>query len=178
MSTPAVSTAAHAQIDCTTPDTAVDVAIVGAGPVGLTLAVLLAQLGRSVVVLERWPQPYRLPRAVHFDDEVGRIFQSCGLGEAVRALSEPAEVYEWRNGSGATLLRFGRLGAGPSGWPFSSMFCQPELEAVIESRADALTSIEVRRGLEVVAIEQRDDVVTNGCDEREGSRRRASGRGR
>ena len=150
--------------DRTAPDTAVDVAIVGAGPGGLTLAVLLAQLGRTVIVLERWPQPYRLPRAVHFDDEVGRIFQSCGIGDAVRALSEPAEVYEWRNGSGATLLRFGRLGAGPSGWPFSSMFCQPELEAVIESRADALTSIEVRRGVEVVAIEQRDDLVTIGCD--------------
>lgn len=44
------------------------------------------------------------------------------------------------------------------------MFCQPELEAVIESRADALTSIEVRRGVEVVAIEQRDDLVMIGCD--------------
>lgn len=38
--------------DRTAPDTAVDVAIVGAGPVGLTLAVLLAQLGRTVIVLE------------------------------------------------------------------------------------------------------------------------------
>jgi flavoprotein hydroxylase len=144
-------------------DADVDVAIVGAGPVGLTLAVLLAQLGRSVVVLERFPEPYRLPRAVHFDDEVGRLLQSCGVGDQVRAVSEPAEVYEWRNGAGTTLLRFGRIGTGPAGWPFSSMFCQPELEATIEARVDELASVEVRRGVTVDSLEQHDGVVTLGC---------------
>ena len=94
-----------------------DVAIVGAGPVGLTLGILLAQRGRRVAILERWPEPYPLPRAVHFDHEVGRILQSCGIGPALRAISEPAEIYEWRNAAGTTLLRFGRRGAAPSGWP-------------------------------------------------------------
>jgi 2-polyprenyl-6-methoxyphenol hydroxylase-like FAD-dependent oxidoreductase len=61
-----------------------DVVIVGAGPVGLTLAVLLAQRGSAVTVIERWPTPYPLPRAVHFDHEVGRILQSCGIGAALR----------------------------------------------------------------------------------------------
>lgn len=145
-------------------DVDVDVAIVGAGPVGLTLAVLLAQRGRSVVVLERFPEPYRLPRAVHFDDEVGRLLQSCGIGEQLREVSEPAEVYEWRNGAGTTLLRFGRIGTGPSGWPFSSMFCQPELEATIEARVDELESVEVRRGVTVESLEQRDGGVALGCD--------------
>ena len=107
------------------------------GPSGLVLAVLLAQLGRSVVVLEQWPAPYALPRAVHFDDEVGRLLQSCGIGDELRGVSEPAEVYEWRNAAGTTLLRFGRIGTGASGWPFSSMFCQPELEALLDARARA-----------------------------------------
>ena len=38
----------------------VDVAIVGCGPVGATLAILLAQRGWRVVVLERWLDPYPL----------------------------------------------------------------------------------------------------------------------
>jgi flavoprotein hydroxylase len=147
-----------------------DVAIVGAGPVGLTLAVLLAQLGRSVVVLERWPEPYRLPRAVHFDDEVGRLLQSCGIGDELRDVSEPAEIYEWRNGAGTTLLRFGRIGTGPSGWPFSSMFCQPELEATIEARAGRLPGITIRRGLVVDSLTQDDDRVTLGCTDESGER--------
>ncbi len=67
-----------------------DVAIVGYGPVGNVLAILLAQLGRAVTVLERWSAPYLLPRAVHFDHEVGRILQSCGIGDELRTISEPA----------------------------------------------------------------------------------------
>jgi 2-polyprenyl-6-methoxyphenol hydroxylase-like FAD-dependent oxidoreductase len=140
-----------------------DVAIVGAGPSGLVLAVLLAQFGRSAVVLEQWPERYPLPRAVHFDDEVGRLLQSCGIGDEVRAVSEPAEVYEWRNAAGTTLLRFGRIGIGPAGWPFSSMFCQPELEAAVEARANELPTIEIRRGVTVDALEQHEHHVSLGC---------------
>jgi 2-polyprenyl-6-methoxyphenol hydroxylase-like FAD-dependent oxidoreductase len=147
---------AVAGVDC-------DVAVVGAGPSGLVLAVLLAQLGRSVVVLEQWPTPYALPRAVHFDDEVGRLLQSCGIGDELRAVSEPAEVYEWRNAKGTTLLRFGRIGTGASGWPFSSMFCQPELEALLAARADSLPTLEIRRGVIVDALEQDEDRVVVGC---------------
>jgi 2-polyprenyl-6-methoxyphenol hydroxylase-like FAD-dependent oxidoreductase len=138
----------------------VDAAIVGAGPVGLVLGIQLAQRGRSVVVLEQWPGPYMLPRAVHFDHEVGRILQSCGIGADLRAISEPAEIYEWRNGQGATLLRFGRAGAALSGWPFSSMFCQPELEGLLNRRAETLPTLEIRRGVRAHGIEQHDDDVT------------------
>src|ERR1700728_2395342 len=141
-------------------DDVADVAIVGYGPVGNSLAILLAQLGRSVVVLERWPEPYPLPRAVHFDDEVGRILQSCGIGAGLRSISEPAEIYEWRNGSGTTLLRFGSAGDGPSGWPASSMFNQPALEGLLDARAQSFPNIELRRGFEVIALEQTADAVT------------------
>jgi flavoprotein hydroxylase len=142
----------------------VDVAVVGYGPVGNALAILLAQLGRTVTVLERWPEPYPLPRAVHFDHEVGRILQSCGIGDGVRAISEPADIYEWRNVTGTTLLRFGQLGDGPSGWPASSMFNQPKLEQLLDRRAREL-GVDVRRGVEVAGIEQRnDEVVVTGAD--------------
>jgi len=52
-----------------------DVLIVGAGPVGLAAARMLGLRGHAVLVLERWLEPYPLPRAAHFDDEIGRVFQ-------------------------------------------------------------------------------------------------------
>jgi 2-polyprenyl-6-methoxyphenol hydroxylase-like FAD-dependent oxidoreductase len=142
-----------------------DVAIVGAGPTGLTLAILLAQQGHAVTVLERWAEPYPLPRAVHFDHEVGRLLQACGVGDDLRAISEPAEIYEWRSASGDTLLRFGRQGDGPSGWPASSMFCQPELESLLQRRVAGLDEIELRRGVEVTGVDdQGDSVVVQAAD--------------
>jgi flavoprotein hydroxylase len=141
-------------------NTTADIAIVGYGPVGATLAILLGQRGRSVVVLEKWPEPYPLPRAVHFDDEVGRILQSCGIGDEVRRITEPAEIYEWRNAAGTTLLRFGRISDQPLGWPLSSMFNQPALEALLDQRARALPTVEVRRGVEVHDIALDADGVT------------------
>ena len=116
--------------------------------------------GDASSVLERWPEPYPLPRAVHFDHEVGRILQSCGIGPELRAISEPAEIYEWRNARGhhAAPVRSASAPA-PSGWPESSMFCQPELEALLEERAGALPTLEIRRGVEVSALEQHDDHV-------------------
>lgn len=139
--------------------TETDIAIVGYGPVGAVLAILLGQLGRSVVVLERRPAPYPRPRAVHFDDEVGRILQACGIGKELRSIIEPADIYEWRNGTGTTLLRFGRAGNGPSGWPSSSMFNQPALEALLDRRVRQLPTVDVRRGAEVTAVEQTDTTV-------------------
>jgi len=137
-----------------------DVAIVGFGPAGATLAILLGQLGRSVVVLEKWPEPYPLPRAVHFDDEIGRILQSCGVGDELRRITEPADIYEWRNAAGTTLLRFGRVSDHPLGWPLSSMFTQPALEALLDQRARALPTIDVRRGVEVYDLASDNDGVT------------------
>ena len=138
----------------------VDVAIVGYGPVGATLAILLAQRGWRVVVLERWTEPYPMPRAVHFDHEVGRILQSCGIGEALAKISEPAEVYEFQNAERRPLVRFGRIGSGLSGWPQSSMFSQPELEALLFARVGELAAIEVRRGVHVTGIEDDGAAVT------------------
>jgi 2-polyprenyl-6-methoxyphenol hydroxylase-like FAD-dependent oxidoreductase len=133
-----------------------EVAIVGAGPVGLVLAILLARRGWRTAVLERWPRPYPLPRAVHFDHEIGRIFQAAGVADEVRALCDPACTSEWRNAAGETLLAFGREGvASLSGWPDSNMFHQPDLERVLERRLRALDCGALRRGVEVFELEPR-----------------------
>ena len=59
--------------------------IVGAGPVGVTAALLLARHGVRTVVLERHHGIYPLPRAVATDDEVRRILQAAGIAEEFAA---------------------------------------------------------------------------------------------
>jgi flavoprotein hydroxylase len=136
-----------------------DVAIVGYGPVGQTLAVLLGQRGWSVGVFEKQPTAYPLPRAVHFDHEVGRILQAAGIADALAGKTEPADVYEWRNAAGDTLLRFDSRAVGLSGWPDANMCAQPELERLLDARARALPTVDVRRGFEVVGIRPAADGV-------------------
>ena len=99
---------------------------------------------------------------VHFDHEAGRILQSCGSGDELRSVTEAAEIDEWRNAQGTTLLRFGRIAAGSSGWPKSSMFSQPELEAILERRARELPAVEIRRGVELTTLDQIGDHVVVG----------------
>jgi|SRR5271166_2231518 len=131
-----------------------DVTIVGAGPVGCALALLLADRGRSVCLIERHEAPYPLPRAVHFDDETARVLQACGLGDVLPELSEPATIYEWQNGEGVPLLRFEMPELGRQGWPSANMFNQPELEEKLFERIDAHPDITFRRGLEAIAVGQ------------------------
>ncbi|MFD7981952.1 bifunctional 3-(3-hydroxy-phenyl)propionate/3-hydroxycinnamic acid hydroxylase [Kitasatospora indigofera] len=137
-----------------------DVAVVGFGPVGQLLSLLLARAGHDVVVLERWPEPYDLPRAVHFDHEIGRIFQAAGIGESVRALTDPVpDHYEWRNRDGEPLVRIDWSGTGPSGWPTASFFSQPELESVLSAAALLEAGVTLHRGHQVVDLAEGDDHV-------------------
>src|SRR5271165_4362525 len=128
----------------------VDVVVVGAGPVGCTLALLLGARQRSVLLVERHAGPYPLPRAVHFDDETARILQACGLGGELPALSEPATTYEWRNGVGVPLLRFEMPVQGRQGWPSANMFNQPDLEARLLARVGASHDLSLLWGHAVV----------------------------
>ena len=65
------------------------VAIIGAGPTGMTAATLLAQYGVESLVLDRWPDLYPQPRAVHLDHEVYRIVDRLGIADEFATISRP-----------------------------------------------------------------------------------------
>jgi flavoprotein hydroxylase len=134
-------------------DAEFDIAIVGFGPVGQLLALLLGRNGHRVLVLERWQQPYDRPRAVHFDHEIGRIFQAAGIAKEVMAITDPVQdFYEWRNALGDSLVRIDWSGIGLSGWPTANFFSQPDLERVLAAAAEAVPSVTVLRGHQVVGL--------------------------
>jgi flavoprotein hydroxylase len=136
-----------------------DVLVVGYGPVGQMLTILLAQRGYRVTVLERKAEPYPRPRAVHYDDEIARVFAAAGIGNEVAAISQPSGEYDWQNAEGRTLLHFDWGAAGLSGWPASNMFAQPRLEAVLARHAESFPSVQVRRGWQADGLTEFEDHV-------------------
>ena len=138
----------------------IEVAIIGCGPVGAMLANLLGIQGVSTLVLEREAAIYHLPRAVHFDDEVMRLFQAVGLAEAMQPLVHVSPGMKFVGENGRLLLDWPRpQELGPQGWHASYRFHQPELERVLRDGLSRFPSVSVRYRSEVFAIDEQPDAV-------------------
>jgi 3-(3-hydroxy-phenyl)propionate hydroxylase len=134
---------------------AVPVAIVGAGPTGLTAATLLAQYGVECLVLDRWESIYPRPRAVHLDDEVYRILARLGLDGQFAAISWPCQGLRLLDRSLRVLAEFQRDATnGKHGYPQANMFDQPELEAILRANLKRHDTVTVRGAIEVTALTQ------------------------
>lgn len=139
-----------------------DVAIIGYGPAGASLANLLGQLGLSVLVLERDADIYPLPRAIHFDGEVMRVFETAGLRHEVEAISRPGlKGMYFNNAAGETLLiRAGTAARGPHGCATNHYFHQPELEVVLRDGLKRYPQVQVRTSHEVTSLEDGAELAT------------------
>ena len=147
------------------------VVVVGAGPTGLTAAVLLQELGVPVVVLERHAAPYALPRAVHLDDEVHRVLQAAGVADAFAGVSRAALGLRLVDAQHRVMAEFRRPARGAHGWPGANLFDQPDLEALLRARLAApprtATVTGVRAGAAPVVETDGGDVEASavfGCD--------------
>ena len=122
-----------------------DVLLVGYGPVGEMLTILLAQRGLTVTAVERWATPYNFPRAVSYDGEASRVLAAAGVADRLGPVVESSGEYTFKNGFGRTLLHVKVTGNGPMGWPDSVSFYQPGLEALLAETA--------RRGVRSTLLE-------------------------
>jgi 3-(3-hydroxy-phenyl)propionate hydroxylase len=139
-----------------------NVIVVGAGPVGCTAALLLADGGVPVTMIERHSRPHPLPRAVHLDDEVTRTLHRVGVGEAFLAGSRPARGLRLLDAGHRVMAEFRREACNPdSGFPGASMFHQPDLEALLLDRVHRHPLIDLHRGVEARVIDGVHDQLTS-----------------
>lgn len=137
-----------------------DVLVSGLGPVGATLTGLLAKRGLRVLAIDREIAPHPLPRAVHFDHEIMRIFQGLGVAGAVLDHARAMPDYEFRTANGDVLIHLPPQPDTPSAWAMGYMFHQPGLEAVLRAALDNTPNAEVRLGCRLERFEQTSSTVT------------------
>ncbi len=148
-----------------------DVLVVGAGPTGVTLGLLLARGGVDTLVIDRSPDIYPLPRAAHIDHEAVRIFQDLGVADEILACCRSTNRYDFLTATGEVLLRFEGLDRlGPGGWPASNMVHQPSIEAVLRHAARDQKRIMLRTGWNWISFRDEDGAVLSRIDTAEGAR--------
>jgi 2-polyprenyl-6-methoxyphenol hydroxylase-like FAD-dependent oxidoreductase len=129
-----------------------DVVVVGAGPVGMATAAMLAKQGHAVTVLERHLTAYGKPRAATFDHEAARDLQRLGCLDQVLETSVAQTSYEWVNGAGERLLEIRPKEDGPLGWAEVYLMYQPALEQALHEVLRRSPRVRLLRGAEVVAL--------------------------
>ena len=136
----------------------VPVVIVGAGPTGVTAATLLAQYGVDSLVLDRWPDVYPQPRAVHLDDEIYRIVARLGIADEFAAISRPAHGLRLLDNTMRVLAEFRRDTArSVNGFPQANMFDQPEFEVLLRNNLKRHPHATLRGDTEVTGITDQGD---------------------
>jgi len=133
-----------------------DVAIVGYGPTGATLANLLALRGHHVLIIEREAELYNLPRAVHFDDETMRVFQMVGIADELCKLVYVNPGMKFQDNNGNVLLDWPRdQNITAHGWNASYRLHQPDLEKLLRQKIKAATNVHEALACEVEAIKEK-----------------------
>lgn len=107
-----------------------EVAILGAGPVGLTLANYLSKQGVQVTVIEQLDQLIDYPRAIGIDDEALRTIQSLGLVEQVLPHTTPNHAMRFLTPKGHCFADIQPL-TREFGFSRRNAFIQPQVDNVL-----------------------------------------------
>lgn len=167
------------------------VIVVGAGPVGLALAINLGRAGIKTILLERNPEPQFLPKMERCNARSMEMFRRIGLSKKIREAGLradcPMDVFIVEDLTKPALLEEKH----PSIQTFQekireckdlSMSLEPyqlisqyTLEPLLKSEAEALQSVEVLFGHEFVEFEQSDDGVSVRCEDSDGKSKTLTG---
>ncbi|GAA1900721.1 bifunctional 3-(3-hydroxy-phenyl)propionate/3-hydroxycinnamic acid hydroxylase [Streptomyces sodiiphilus] len=140
----------------TTVDT--DVIVIGAGPVGLTLANLIGVRGHRATVLEARHELIDYPRGVGLDDESVRTLCTAGLWERIRPYTVPHHVVRLVNGAGRVLATNDPK-TREFGHPRKHGFIQPLVDRELAAGLARFPGTGLRFGHRVVGLEDRGDHV-------------------
>jgi 2-polyprenyl-6-methoxyphenol hydroxylase-like FAD-dependent oxidoreductase len=131
----------------------VDVLVVGAGPTGLTVAGDLARTGRSVAVLERWPTINPSSRAFATQARTLEVLDARGIADDLLARAHKA--------SGVTIFGGARIDLTHLDSPYQFAMITPQTNVDQALAAYAVAQgADIRRGVEVVGLDQDADGVT------------------
>ena len=152
------------------------VVIVGGGPVGMALAIDLAQRGISSTVVERRTEPHRIPKGQGLTQRSMEHLYAWGVADQVRAARLLPRGFTM---SGVTAYRdlMSQYWAAPrvrelvNAYYFQSNERLPQYltEQVLRDRMSDFSDIDVRTGWSAARIEQDDQSVRVGIVEEGGS---------
>jgi 3-(3-hydroxy-phenyl)propionate hydroxylase len=140
-------------------DVDVDVVVVGAGPVGLTLANILGLQGVRTLVVDERATLIDYPRGVGLDDESLRTFQAIGLVDRILPHTVPNQILRFVDAKRRVLAEM----APPDacfGWPKRNGFVQPLVDAELLTGLDRFEHVEVWWSHPMTACTETPDVVT------------------
>ncbi len=136
-----------------------EVIIIGAGPVGLTVANILGGAGLSVVVLEQLDKLIDYPRGVGLDDESLRVFQAIGLADDVAKHITP---FHWVRIYNAKRKLIAKVEPEhmPFGWSKRNAFHQPLADKALFDGLTRYPNVEVLFSHTVEHITSNEQSVT------------------
>lgn len=114
-----------------------DVTILGGGPVGCFLSVVLSDMGVSNIVIDRDEHPYQLPRAIVMDDEIQRAFHDHQMGEWLQKYTEPLQRGDFVGPNNEVVIGADIPPLGLQGVPPVVTHYQPELDTMLRAEAEA-----------------------------------------
>jgi 3-(3-hydroxy-phenyl)propionate hydroxylase len=146
------------------------VAVVGAGPIGMTLAGRLAQRGLGVILLEEHPEPTgEGSKALCMQRETLEIWDRLGIGERVAKRGIQWDI-------GRTYFRDRELfsvhlpGSGDDHFPPFVNISQTEVEGMLRRRVSQLPKVEQHWGERLTGLQQDGEAVTLTSDGATGAR--------